>query len=87
MIDRYVTRHVKSPTRRKSAQQTMLWHLGVLRRAAYDEVAKHLIEPLAISGFEGDRLSPLLRQQRISTWGKEQGAHERNIGRGGRTHA
>jgi integrase len=32
VIDTYVTRHVKSPTRRESAQKTMLWHLGVLRR-------------------------------------------------------
>src|SRR5437870_2732048 len=34
VIDRYITRHVKSPTRRESAQKTMLWHLGVLRRTA-----------------------------------------------------
>jgi integrase len=32
VIDHYIRRHVKSPTRRVSAQQTMLWHLGVLRR-------------------------------------------------------
>jgi hypothetical protein len=32
IIDTYTTRHVKSPTRRASAQKTMLWHLGVLRR-------------------------------------------------------
>ena len=32
VIDTYITRHVKSPTRRESAQKTMLWHLGVLRR-------------------------------------------------------
>jgi integrase len=32
VVDIYITRHVKSPTRRESARKTMLWHLGVLRR-------------------------------------------------------
>jgi integrase len=32
VIDTYITRHVQAPTRRRTAQQTMLWHLGVLRR-------------------------------------------------------
>jgi hypothetical protein len=32
VIDPYITRHVESPTRRGSAQKTMSWHLGVLRR-------------------------------------------------------
>jgi hypothetical protein len=32
VINTYITRHVQSPTRRQSAQKTILWHLGVLRR-------------------------------------------------------
>jgi integrase len=32
VIDTYIKRHVENPTRRESAQKTMKWHLGVLRR-------------------------------------------------------
>ena len=33
VVERYVERHVRVPTRRPAAQQVMEWHLGVLRRA------------------------------------------------------
>ena len=33
LVDRYVERHVRVPSRRRAAQKTMEWHLGVLRRA------------------------------------------------------
>ena len=33
VVDRYLERHVRVPTRRPSAQKIMEWHLGVLRRA------------------------------------------------------
>ena len=33
LVDRYIERHVRVPTRRPAAQKTMEWHLGVLRRA------------------------------------------------------
>ena len=33
VVERYLERHVRVPTRRPAAQQIMEWHLGVLRRA------------------------------------------------------
>ncbi len=33
IVERYVQRHVRVPTRRSAARQIMEWHLGVLRRA------------------------------------------------------
>ena len=33
VVERYLGRHVRVPTRRPEAQQVMEWHLGVLRRA------------------------------------------------------
>ena len=33
VVERYLERHVRVPTRRRAAQQIMEWHLGVLRRA------------------------------------------------------
>jgi integrase len=33
VVERYLERHVRVPTRRPAAQQVMEWHLGVLRRA------------------------------------------------------
>ena len=33
VVERYLERHVRLPTRRPAAQQVMEWHIGVLRRA------------------------------------------------------